>query len=91
MLWDACVPDDFVFATGRLHSVRDVLQFAFESVGLDWRTWVKHDPSLVRPSEPTLLAGNPSRAKRTLGWQNSTVLIDLIHEMTRTHSSALAV
>jgi GDPmannose 4,6-dehydratase len=83
--------DDFVFATGRLHSVQDVLQFAFESVGLDWRTWVQCDPSLVRPSEPTLLVGNPSRAKRTLGWRNSTGLIDLIHQITRTHSWALAV
>lgn len=83
----AAQPADYVFATGVLHSVEDVLQVAFETVGLDWRDHVETDPSLFRAVDPGRMVGNPSRAFHHLGWKASTRFEDLIGEMTR---SALA-
>ncbi len=76
------VADDYVFATGRLHSVQDVLEASFGAVGLDWREWVRHDPSLLRPVEPPPACGDPARAKTRLGWVHRGILRDLIREMT---------
>lgn len=78
-------PQDFIFATGKLHSVEQVLRAAFDAVGLDWQDWVRMDPALVRPAEPTTLVGNPSQAADLLGWSDDTRLDDLIGEMTRSH------
>lgn len=74
---------DYVFATGVLHSVQDVIEIAFEAAGLDWREWVKHDPALLRPVEPAPAVGDPGRALRELGWTNGTPFRELIREMTR--------
>src|SRR5437867_9892796 len=62
-------PDDFVVATGETHSVRELVETAFERVGLDWQRYVVQDPSLVRPAEVDLLIGDPTKARRVLGWQ----------------------
>ena len=43
-------PDDYVFATGKLHSVQDVLEQAFAAVGLDWQDHIETDSRLLRPS-----------------------------------------
>jgi GDPmannose 4,6-dehydratase len=81
----AAAPDDYIFSTGILHSVRDVLEVAFGAVGLNWTDWVKHDTALLRPAEPPPSAGDPSKAERLLGWKNSTPFEELIGEMTRCH------
>lgn len=81
----AADPTDYVFATGRLHSVQDVVQAAFDAVGLDWQPHVRQDPAFFRPTEPTALVGNPTRARERLGWSDPTSLTDLIREMTRAH------
>ena len=75
-------PADYVFATGVLHSVQDVIEIAFTTAGLDWRTSVKTDPSLLRPAEPTRMVGNPAKARRELGWEPRTPFRQLIAEMT---------
>ncbi|MDP9033500.1 MAG: GDP-mannose 4,6-dehydratase, partial [Myxococcota bacterium] len=62
------VPDDFVVATGDSYSVKDLAQIAFEHVGLNWKDHVKIDPRYFRPSEVDHLRGDPSKAKRQLGW-----------------------
>ena len=62
-------PDDFVVATGETHSVRELLDRAFDRVHLDWKKHVDSDPRQVRPSEVELLLGDASKAKRVLGWQ----------------------
>ncbi|MBP2685633.1 MAG: GDP-mannose 4,6-dehydratase [Deltaproteobacteria bacterium] len=59
---------DYVLATGETHSIRDYLQEAFSHVGLRWEDWVETDPALVRPVDVGQLVGNPSRAKKFLGW-----------------------
>jgi GDPmannose 4,6-dehydratase len=62
-------PDDYVIATGVSHSVRDLVESAFGCVGLDWRKYVVQDPALTRPAEVDLLVGDPSKARRVLGWK----------------------
>lgn len=74
-------PDDYLFATGELHSVEDVLQQAFNVVGLDWRNYVETDPGFLRPAEPILLVGDASKARAVLGWTAQTSFNDLIREM----------
>ena len=64
-------PSDYVFATGRLHSVQQFAEAAFAVVGLDWRRHVRRDERLVRPKEPARLVGNASRAEQVLGWTPS--------------------
>jgi len=62
------VPADHVLATGETHQIRDYLQEAFSRVGLHWEDWVEADPALVHPIDVGQLIGNPSRAKKSLGW-----------------------
>ena len=61
-------PDDYVIATGQTHTVRDLVETAFAHVGLDWQQYVIQDPSFIRPAEVDLLIGDPSKAKKKLGW-----------------------
>lgn len=61
-------PDDFVVATGETHSVRELVEVAFEHVGLDWRDFVVQDPRFMRPAEVDLLVGDSARARDALGW-----------------------
>lgn len=77
-------PDDYIFATGILHSVQHIVEMAFEAVGLDWRGRVDIDDSLRRPAEATRLVGDPAKARRILGWTPKATLRDLIAEMTAT-------
>jgi GDPmannose 4,6-dehydratase len=83
-------PDDFIFATGKLHSVQDVVENAFETAGLDWKKYVKQDARFLRHSEPSRLMGNPAKAKRILGWEAKNSFENLIAEMTRAEIQSLA-
>lgn len=74
-------PDDFVLATGEMHSVREFIEAAFEHVGLDWRKYVKTDPRFIRPSEVDQLLGCADKAKRELGWTPKTKFKDLVGMM----------
>lgn len=61
-------PDDYVLASGMLHSVSDILDIAFDHVGLDWHDYVKINDTFKRPSEGLPLCGDSSEAKKELGW-----------------------
>jgi GDPmannose 4,6-dehydratase len=74
-------PDDYVIATGQTHSVREFVEVAFGHVGLDWRKYVVQDPALFRPAEVDLLIGDPSKARRVLGWEPQISFTELVHEM----------
>jgi GDPmannose 4,6-dehydratase len=74
-------PDNYVVATGRTTTVRDMCKIAFEHVGLDMDKYVVVDPALYRPAEVEMLLGDASKAKRTLDWAPETALEDLIREM----------
>jgi GDPmannose 4,6-dehydratase len=74
-------PDDYVVATGETHSVRELVQTAFASVDLDWKKYVVEDPALIRPAEVDLLIGDPSKARRVLGWKPDVSFTQLVHMM----------
>jgi GDPmannose 4,6-dehydratase len=75
-------PDDFVFATGKLHTVREMVEIAFKTVGLNWQDYVKQDPRLFRLVEPDQLVGSSQKAKNILGWQPTITFEQMIEEMT---------
>ena len=62
-------PDDYVIATGVTHSVREFLDATFGYLDLDWNQYVEIDPRYYRPAEVDLLQGDPSKARRELGWE----------------------
>jgi GDPmannose 4,6-dehydratase len=64
--------DDFVIATGKTITVRQFAELAFKHVGLDFKKHVEFDPRYLRPAEVDLLLGDPSKAKRKLGWKPET-------------------
>jgi GDPmannose 4,6-dehydratase len=74
-------PDDFVLATGETHSIRDVLEVAFDAVGLDWRDYVEIDAKLIRPAEVDLLRGDSTKARQKLGWTPRVRFEELIRMM----------
>ncbi len=74
-------PDDYVVATGRTTSVRDMVEIAFDYVQLDADEFLTIDPDLFRPAEVDVLLGDPSKARETLGWTATTSLEDMIREM----------
>ncbi len=72
-------PDDYVIATGIAHAVRDLVSFAFEHVGLDWREHVEVDESLRRgKAELHNLVGDASKARERLGWEPTVDLRGLV-------------
>ena len=73
--------DDFVIATGRTTTVRDMCKIAFEHVGLDMDDYVVIDPEFFRPAEVDVLLGNPAKAQQKLGWHASTTLEQMMTEM----------
>ena len=83
--------DDFILATGVAHSVKDILDVAFDTVGLKWSDWVRRDPRFLRPSEPARLLGNPRKARTQLGWIAQHSFEDLIREMTTVEVEKLKV
>ena len=73
--------DDFVLATGETHTVREFVETAFSHVDLDWKEFVKHDPRYKRPAEVDLLIGDPSKAKKILGWEPKVRFHELVRIM----------
>ncbi|MFN2418956.1 MAG: GDP-mannose 4,6-dehydratase [Candidatus Limnocylindria bacterium] len=74
-------PDDYVIATGETHSVRELCEAAFGHLNLDYRDYVKSDPSLVRPAEVDLLVGDASKARNELGWEPTVTFAGLVAGM----------
>ena len=74
-------PSDYVIATGRKHTVRELVELAFGHVGLDWRQCVHTDPKLLRPAEINKLCGNAAKARDELGWHTEVEFPALIRMM----------
>lgn len=75
-------PDDFVFGTGEVYSVEDLLSLAFKEIGIqDWQPFVKIDPSLFRAKEVPYLKSDPDKAKKILGWTSKIKLPELVKMM----------
>src|SRR5512141_377058 len=74
-------PDDYVIATGRTATVRDMCRIAFGHVGIDYEKHVVVDPAFLRPAEVDMLLGNPAKARARLGWSAKVSLEELITGM----------
>lgn len=73
-------PGDFIVATGALRGVTDWLDAAYGAVGLDWREWVREDPSLIARRRPPM-AGDASKLRRLTGWAPQTSFTDMAERM----------
>jgi GDPmannose 4,6-dehydratase len=81
MMLQAPKADDYILATGKLHTVREFLDITFSYLGLDYKNYVEVDPKFFRASEHNPLCGNPQKIKETLGWENTKILKEIIEEM----------
>lgn len=81
LMLQQATPDDYVVATGETHPVRELVQIAFEHVGLDWEKYVKVDPRFLRPAEVDLLIGDPTKARTQLGWKQDVDFPGLVQMM----------
>ena len=82
-------PEDFVLATGRTHSIRELLEVAFGAVGLDWEEYVEIDPKLIRPAEVEFLCGDAAKAREKLGWEPRVSFEELIEMMVEADLEAV--
>ncbi len=71
-------PDDYVIATGETHSIRELLELAFDHVGFDYRQFVVIDSKFIRPAEVDLLCGDATKAKMVLNWKPKMTFKELI-------------
>jgi len=83
-------PDDFVIASGEAHSVSEFCEIAFAEADLDYREFVKVDQRYYRPSEVDQLVGDPSKARRALGWEPTYTFRELIKEMVTSDMAAVS-
>ena len=74
-------PDDYVIATGEMHSVRELCELAFSHLGLDYTDFVDVEERFLRPSEVPALCGDASKARKQLGWTPKIMFKDLITGM----------
>src|SRR3989344_4423593 len=82
-------PDDYVIATGETHTVREFLEEAFKYAEMDYKKYVEFDKRYLRPAEVDLLIGDPSKAKKQLGWKPKTTFKQLIKIMVDADIKAL--
>jgi GDPmannose 4,6-dehydratase len=82
--------DDYVIATGKTHSVRQLVEAAFGHVGLDWQKHVRIDPAFLRPAEVDHLIGDAAKARRVLGWEPSVSFERLVAMMVDADLAALS-
>lgn len=84
-------PEDYVIATGKLHSVREFVEMAFRSVGLNWEQYVIVDPDFYRPSEKIPLVGLAEKARKNLGWVPEASFEQIVSEMVHTDCKRIGV
>ena len=81
LMLQAKTPDDYVIATGETHTVKEMLELAFDRLQLDWKKHVHIDQKYYRPTEVDLLIGDASKAKKELGWEPKVRFQELIAMM----------
>ncbi len=80
MLQGKC-PDDYVIATGKVHSVRQLCELAFERVALDYRDYVREDTNMFRPNEKMQLVGDAKKARLQMNWEPKIGFRELVNIM----------
>jgi GDPmannose 4,6-dehydratase len=81
LMLQAPEPDDYVVATGEMHTVREFVEAVFSLAGLDWQDYVVIDPAYFRPTEVDELCGDSSKAFAKLGWRSRTTFAELVRVM----------
>ena len=81
--------NDYVVATGEQHTVQELVEIAFDHVGLEWQKYVKQDPAFYRPAEVDTLLGDSTRARDELGWVPETLFKRLVEMMVDADLAAL--
>lgn len=81
MMMQHSIADDWVLATGETHTVQEFVELAFKEVDLNWEDFVTTDKRYYRPNEVEHLLGDPSKAKKELGWKNKTSFEHLVKKM----------
>ena len=77
-------PNDYVISTGKTHSIREFLTYAFEHIGVtDWEKYVKQDPRYMRPAEVDVLLGDSTKAQTELNWKPKTSLEEMVSKMVK--------
>ena len=74
-------PQDYVIATGEMHTVRELCEIAFGHAALDWQKYVVQDQKFYRPAEVHTLLGDYSKARRELQWEPRVTFAQLVREM----------
>jgi GDPmannose 4,6-dehydratase len=82
-------PDDYVLATGQTQTVQRLVELAFDVVSLNWQDYVIQDPRFIRPADVDLLVGDPSKAKKELGWEVTTTFEELVQVMVEAEMADL--
>ncbi|HEV2364516.1 MAG TPA: GDP-mannose 4,6-dehydratase [Caulobacteraceae bacterium] len=91
MMLQQAKPDDYVVASGRTTTVREMCRIAFQAVQLSMDDHVEIDPALYRPAEVEMLLGDPAKARRVLGWAPEVSLEAMIEEMVEADLARLRV
>ena len=87
---NAEIPSDYVVATGTTHSVRELCEYVFMHLNLDYRDFVVQNPKFLRPQELEYLKGDATRIKTELGWQPTYTFETLLDEMIEHWEETLA-
>tara|TARA_R110000824_G_scaffold156733_2_gene329926 strand:- start:513 stop:1394 length:882 start_codon:yes stop_codon:yes gene_type:complete len=75
------VPDEFIVATGKSHTVRQLCETVFNKLDMDYRDYVVQNPKFMRPEELRYLRGDPSKVIETLGWKPEYTFETMLDEM----------
>ena len=75
------IPDDFVVATGKTHSIRDMTDYVFSKLGMDYRKYVSQNEKYMRPEELKYLKGDSTKLRKTFDWKPEYDFNDLMDEM----------
>ena len=89
MMLTADDPDDYVLASGEMHSVQEFLELVFAKLDLDWKKYVRTDEKYYRPAEVDALCGDSTKIREKLGWKPQYSFNDLVEEMVQ-HDMRLA-
>ena len=74
-------PDEFIVATGRTHSVRNLCEVVFNKLGMDCEDYIVQNPKYMRPEELKYLKGDSSRTREILGWEPEYTFESMLEEM----------
>jgi GDPmannose 4,6-dehydratase len=75
------LPEEFIVATGKTHSVRDLCRIVFAKLDMNYEDYIVQNPIYMRPEELKYLKGDPSKAQKILGWEAEYTLETMLDEM----------